>query len=181
MNRTAQTRDRIQHAAIELFETQGFAATSVAEVAERSGVSEMTVYRHFSTKAALAIDDPFDPRIVDAVAAQPAQLPPIVRVMDALSLAVRELEEPDDEFGIRRARIVASTPELIGSIAENNLITQNLIAEQLVADGADRVEAAVAAAAVLAAITAALTQMAADEGSLAAAVQRAVDALRAAS
>lgn len=180
MNRTAQTRDRIQHAAIDLFEAQGFAATSVSEVAERAGVSEMTVYRHFSTKAALAIDDPFDPRIVDAVAAQPRQLPPIVRVMDALTLALRHLEVADDEFAARRARIVATTPELIGPIAENNLVTQNLIAEQLVADGADAVQSHVAAAAVLAAITAALTRTVDDAPQLAQTVGGALDTLRAA-
>ncbi len=140
----------------------------------------MTVYRHFATKASLAIDDPFDPRIVEAVAAQPTSLAPIVRVIEALSLAVRELNEPDDALGVRRARIVAATPELVGPIAENNLTTQNLIAEQLVTDGADRVEAAVAAAAVLAAITAALTQLATEDRSLAEAVDRALAALRAA-
>lgn len=181
MTRAADTRNRIQRAAVDLFEAHGYAVTSVAEVAERSGVSEMTVYRHFATKAALAIDDPFDPRIVAAVAAQPKRLPPIVRVMDALTLAVRELDEPDDELGSRRARIVAATPELIGPIAENNLTTQQLIAEQLVADGAPQVESAVAAAAVLGAITAALIQSANDGVSLQVAIQRALDTLRAAS
>jgi len=181
MNRRFATRDRIQGAAVSLFEEKGYAATAVAEVAALAGVTEMTVYRHFETKAALVIDDPFDPRIVAAVAAQPTGEAPIVRVIEALSLAVRELDEPDDALGVRRARIVAATPELIGPIAENNLITQNLIAEQLVADGADRVEAAVAAAAVLAAITAALTHSASEETPLGVVVQRALDTLRAAS
>ncbi len=46
-----QTRRRIVDALIELHETVGAARTTVTEVARRSGVNRMTVYKHFPTEA----------------------------------------------------------------------------------------------------------------------------------
>ena len=46
-------RDAILDAATELFYERGFAATSMEAVAERAGVSKMTVYSHFPDKPAL--------------------------------------------------------------------------------------------------------------------------------
>jgi AcrR family transcriptional regulator len=48
-----ETRRRITEAAVELHGTLGPANTKVTEVAERAGVSRMTVYNHFPTDADL--------------------------------------------------------------------------------------------------------------------------------
>lgn len=48
-----ETRRRITEAAVELHGTVGPANTKVTEVAERAGVSRMTVYNHFPTDADL--------------------------------------------------------------------------------------------------------------------------------
>src|SRR6476659_6139962 len=47
------THWRIVKAAYELFRDQGYAATTMAQVAERAGVAVQTVYFGFHTKAAL--------------------------------------------------------------------------------------------------------------------------------
>jgi AcrR family transcriptional regulator len=52
-----QTREEIAHAAMELFLARGFDAVTVAEVADAAGVSEKTVYNHFSTKEDLVFPD----------------------------------------------------------------------------------------------------------------------------
>jgi AcrR family transcriptional regulator len=49
------TRRRIVDAALALFSTQGFAGTSVKEVAERASVSEQTVYNAFGDKVGLLV------------------------------------------------------------------------------------------------------------------------------
>ena len=49
----AQSRDRLLDAARDLVAEGGFAAASVAQVAERAGVATGTVYRHFPSKADL--------------------------------------------------------------------------------------------------------------------------------
>ncbi len=48
-----RTRRRIAKAAAELHEEVGPAATTVAEIARRAGVSRLTVYKHFPDNAAL--------------------------------------------------------------------------------------------------------------------------------
>ncbi len=45
-----QRRERIIDAAIELFASRGFAATTTRELAEAAGVSEAALYLHFDTK-----------------------------------------------------------------------------------------------------------------------------------
>ncbi len=47
------THEKILKAARELFEKGGFAATTTKEIADLAGVSEVTLFRHFSTKRAL--------------------------------------------------------------------------------------------------------------------------------
>jgi len=45
-----QTRDRLARAALELFTTRGFHATTTPLIAARAGVAEGTIYRHFPSK-----------------------------------------------------------------------------------------------------------------------------------
>lgn len=47
------THEKILKAARELFEKNGFAAATTKEIADIAGVSEVTLFRHFSTKRAL--------------------------------------------------------------------------------------------------------------------------------
>ncbi|QVQ53748.1 TetR/AcrR family transcriptional regulator [Spiractinospora alimapuensis] len=49
--RAAQTRAEITAAARELFESGGFAKTTIAAIAEKAGVSAQTVYAAFGSKA----------------------------------------------------------------------------------------------------------------------------------
>lgn len=72
-----RTRQRITEAVMELHRTVGPARTKVTEVAERAGVSRMTVYNHFPTEGELieacsshwAAQNPFpDPEAWVAVA-----------------------------------------------------------------------------------------------------------------
>src|SRR5579859_1136935 len=48
-----QTRQRIVEATVELHGTVGLAATTIAAIADRAGVTRLTVYRHFPDEAAL--------------------------------------------------------------------------------------------------------------------------------
>lgn len=87
--RQAQTRQRIVQATVALHEERGPAATTVAEIARRAGVSRLTVYNHFPTDGdlfaacqrqfftdtplpdlapALALEDPYE-RVREVLAA----------------------------------------------------------------------------------------------------------------
>ncbi len=70
MRRTA-TRERIVRAGNTLFETQGYADTSLRDISEAAGVATRTIYLHFDSKAAilLAYFDDWIEDFVDAVCA----------------------------------------------------------------------------------------------------------------
>jgi AcrR family transcriptional regulator len=51
----AATRQRLLRAALELFTTNGFLATTTPEIAAKAGVAEGTIYRHFSGKEELLV------------------------------------------------------------------------------------------------------------------------------
>src|SRR5512143_4201414 len=44
------TRERLLHAALDLYTTSGFFRTTTPMLAERAGIAEGTIYRHFSSK-----------------------------------------------------------------------------------------------------------------------------------
>ena len=50
------TRGKILHAAAELARQQGFEGTSMAQVAQRAGVSTETLHRHFRDHRALLLE-----------------------------------------------------------------------------------------------------------------------------
>ena len=47
------TRERLIRAALELFTTQGYHASTTPQVARKAGVAEGTIYRHFTSKQQL--------------------------------------------------------------------------------------------------------------------------------
>jgi AcrR family transcriptional regulator len=50
MREQSDTRTRIQAVALDLFNEQGYEATSLREIAERLGVTKAALYYHFKTK-----------------------------------------------------------------------------------------------------------------------------------
>ena len=178
LSKRERTRARLQDVALDLFERRGFDATTVAEIARAADVTPMTFFRYFPSKAQALLEDPYDPVIAAAVAQQPMDLGPLGRVTAGVREAWASLPEPTSDFQRRRIRVVAATPSLWGAIQANSIATEELIVDQLVADGTERLDARAAAAAVLAALTAALLEWSReDTGSIRAAVDRALGVL----
>ena len=46
----AERRGRLEQAALELYVERGFEQTTVAEIAQRAGLTERTFFRHFADK-----------------------------------------------------------------------------------------------------------------------------------
>ena len=75
-HKTAQTRQAVARAALELFIEQGYRGTPMSDVAERAGVAKGTVYRYFADKQALfagVISDVLDDRVAALRAAEPGE------------------------------------------------------------------------------------------------------------
>ncbi len=54
--RKQDSRERLLAAAMTRFCDRGYLAVSVEDIASAAGVSRMTFYRHFSSKADIAVD-----------------------------------------------------------------------------------------------------------------------------
>ncbi|HWG01140.1 MAG TPA: TetR family transcriptional regulator [Trebonia sp.] len=82
----ARTRAAIREHALRLFRAQGYAATTVEQIAAAAEVSPSTFFRYFPTKEDVVLRDDFDARMFEAFERQPASLPPVA----ALRAAIRE-------------------------------------------------------------------------------------------
>jgi len=156
VSKSERTRHRLQQEALRLFTERGFDEVSVEEVARTAGVSHMTFFRHFPTKESVVLDDPYDPLLGAAVAAQSADLPALERVRRALLEAWEAIDEPGDEMTRKRIELAAAHPSLRARVWENNQRTEEVMVEALTRSGVDRLESRVAAGATLGALTAAL-------------------------
>ncbi|MGK5554116.1 TetR/AcrR family transcriptional regulator [Actinomadura kijaniata] len=171
--RRAETRRMIQSHAMRLFTERGYDATTVNDVAKVSGVSPMTVYRHFPTKEDLVLQDRYDPLIAARVAARPPDESPVRRIGRALVETTRALvgprahPSPERELLLARVRLMVDTPALRARHLDGQLATQQAIVTALLGDAPDpepEFRAWVAAGACLAAMHVALTRWAREDG-----------------
>ena len=79
----AKTRAAIRAHGMRLFAEQGYAATTVDQIAEAAEVSQSTFFRYFPTKEDLVLTDEYDPAIVAAMRAMP---PAMNAALSALSV-----------------------------------------------------------------------------------------------
>jgi AcrR family transcriptional regulator len=106
-------RGRLEQAALELYSERGFDQTTVAEIAERAGLTERTFFRHFADKREVLFGGAggLQELLVNAVADAPDSLAPIDAVAAGLDAAGALLQERR-EFAVQRQSIIAANTEL---------------------------------------------------------------------
>ncbi len=79
-------RGRLEQAALELYAERGFDQTTVAQIAERAGLTERTFFRHFADKREVLFwgAGTLQELLVNAVAQAPDAMAPIDAVAVAL-------------------------------------------------------------------------------------------------
>ena len=97
-------------AALELYAERGFDRTTVAEIAERAGLTERTFFRHFADKREVLFSGEVDDLVLSALADAPAASP-IETVALALEAPAPLLEERRD-FIRQRQAVIAANPSL---------------------------------------------------------------------
>lgn len=160
MTKASRTHEALIRAALELFDERGYDATTASAIAARAGVTEMTFFRHFASKDAVLVDDPYDPLIAGAVSRQPPELAPLHAAIAGVREAWRAIPAPAATEVRERLRIVSRTASLRGALARNSAATSDAIAEALQTRGAAVTESRVAAAAMIGALNAALLEWA---------------------
>jgi AcrR family transcriptional regulator len=108
----AKTRASIQAHALRLFAEQGYHATTVEQIADAAEVSPSTFFRYFPTKEDVVLYDQFDPRLIEAFLAQPAELAPVTAVRRAMRQVFEQAPSEETEREFQRHELARSVPEL---------------------------------------------------------------------
>jgi AcrR family transcriptional regulator len=140
-------RERLERAALALFTERGFDATTVAEIADRAGLTKSTFFRHFADKREVLFggQDMLVQLLSDAIRTAPAAATTAECLVAALeSTAVAFTPERHDLAPQRRAVIAANS-----ELQERELLKRfrfgSAMADALRARGADEVTARLAA------------------------------------
>lgn len=128
----ARTRDAIVRVALELFEEQGFEATTVDQIAQEAEVGRRTFFRYFPTKEAVIY-----PRHEEQLArfrellddGEPG-LGPFDRVRRAFLALAEDLTRDRDEMLVQQ-RVIEASPALIAHDRRLDLAWEAAIARAL--------------------------------------------------
>ena len=106
-------RGRLMQAAFALYGERGFEQTTVAEIAERAGLTERTFFRHFADKREVlfAGAEALQELLVSTVIEAPASLAPIDAAAVGLEAIGGFIQEGGDLASQRQA-IISSSAEL---------------------------------------------------------------------
>src|SRR6516165_2949229 len=106
-----KTRQAIRREAFRLIDENGYAATTVEQIADAADVSPSTFFRYFPSKESLLLADDLDPVILAALEAQPSDLSPTEAIRRAYAAAMAGLSAEQLEFENTRQRLMFSIPE----------------------------------------------------------------------
>ena len=110
----AGARDRLVVSAVDLFTEQGYDATTVAQIAERAGVTKSTFFRHFPDKRELLVagQEALSALLAEGIAGAPAGASPLEAVAAGIERASSMMGPMNRELGPRLKAAVAASAEL---------------------------------------------------------------------
>lgn len=110
----SHTRERLERAALALFVERGYDATSVAEIAERAGLTKSTFFRQFADKREVLSGG--QDLLIGFFSGAIAAAPPAATVIDCLAAALESAGSaftPErHDFAQQRRVVIAANSEL---------------------------------------------------------------------
>lgn len=108
------TRERLAEAALDLFLEQGYESTTVAEIAERAGLTKKTFFRHFADKREVLFlgQDKLSQLFTDAISGAPDAATSIDAVTAALLAAATVFDADRRSWAARRHTVVTANNDL---------------------------------------------------------------------
>src|SRR3984957_19396322 len=96
-------RARLQAAALSLYGERGYEQTTVAEIAERAGLTKRTFFRYFADKREVLFwgSEVLEQQMVAAIEAAPASASTLAVIGAALAAAAARFEEFRESAGLR--------------------------------------------------------------------------------
>lgn len=111
-----RTRLAIRQQAFRLFDEQGYANTTIDQIAEAADVSPRTLYRYFGVKEALLVSDDHTTPIVAAFENAPRELTIVEAYQHAVAEVFSGLSPEEREDAIAGQRMLYQVPEARGLI-----------------------------------------------------------------
>ncbi len=139
-------RERLVVAAVDLFAEQGYDATTVAQIAERAGVTKSTFFRHFPDKRELLVagQETLSQLLAEGIAEAPATASPLEAIASGLRRASTALGPMNRELAPRLKAAVAASAELQARDALKSVGLADAMATALAARGVTGATAALA-------------------------------------
>jgi AcrR family transcriptional regulator len=125
----ARTRAAIREHALRLFREQGYAATTVDQIAEAADVSPSTFFRYYPTKEDVVLQDELDVLALAAFEAQSPDLSPVAAFRAAAREAFTALDADDLAKLRETAELTLTVPELRARAMDEFTRTIEVIAE----------------------------------------------------
>jgi AcrR family transcriptional regulator len=140
-------RERLVAAAVDLFTEQGYDATTVAQIAERAGVTKSTFFRHFSDKRELLVagQETLSRLLVEGISEASANATPLDAVAVGLQRASSAMGQASRDLAPRLKDAVAASTELQERDALKHVGLAAAMTTALVARGVGETAALVAA------------------------------------
>ncbi|WP_033293823.1 TetR family transcriptional regulator [Amycolatopsis jejuensis] len=108
-------RERLERAALELFTERGYDHTTVAEIAERAGLTKRTFFRYFADKREVLFwgQDELSRLFSEGIAAAPAEATPFEAVGGALDATAAVFDGERQALARQRQPVVAAHSDLV--------------------------------------------------------------------
>jgi AcrR family transcriptional regulator len=107
-------RERLVVAAVDLFTEQGYDATTVAQIAERAGVTKSTLFRYFPDKREILVagQETLSRLLTEGIAEAPAGSTPLESVALGLERVSAAMGQMNRDLGPRMKAAIAASAEL---------------------------------------------------------------------
>lgn len=140
-------RERLVVAAVDLFIEQGYDATTVAQIAQRAGVTKSTFFRHFPDKRELLVagQETLSRLLAEGIADAPAGATPLEAVAAGLTRAGTMMGPVNREIGPRLKAAIAAHAELQARDAMKSVGLAAVMTDSLAARGVPEPTARIAA------------------------------------
>jgi AcrR family transcriptional regulator len=107
-----QTRQAIRREAMRLIEDNGYANTTIEQIADAAEVSPSTFFRYFPSKEMALMANDLDLVTIEALGQQPHNMPSLQAFRRAFQITMATLSEDEWRFERARLKLVLSIPEL---------------------------------------------------------------------
>jgi AcrR family transcriptional regulator len=106
--------ERLERASLELFVERGYDTTTVAEIAERAGLTKRTFFRHFADKREVLFggQEILCRLIVEGIIGAPGSATPIGMIAAALEAVAPVFAQERLELVRQRQSVIAAQPDL---------------------------------------------------------------------